>query len=142
MNTSKHLILRNCVCNKSQNPQKIKKTSLEGIETIRGLYHVMFYFNLFLCSVINHVFTFPCQEHGVSVLTEALEQCLAVKWGEGYEVLSDSTSPPISKEVSQEVIEILKTLFNIAHMCNRQEPDEVKTHTSAVQFTNPLIYLF
>ncbi|XP_026214545.1 synembryn-A [Anabas testudineus] len=76
------------------------------------------------------------QEHGVSVLTEALEQCLAVKWGEGYEVLSDSTSPPISKEVSQEVIEILKTLFNIAHMCNRQEPDEedaaVFRHLAAV----------
>ncbi|XP_018553844.2 LOW QUALITY PROTEIN: synembryn-A [Lates calcarifer] len=64
------------------------------------------------------------QERGLSVLTTALEKCLAVRWGEGYEVLSDSTAPPISKEMSQEVIEILKTLFNIAHMCHRQEPDE------------------
>ncbi|XP_022609427.1 synembryn-A-like [Seriola dumerili] len=64
------------------------------------------------------------QERGVSVLTTALEQCLAVRWGEGYEVLSDRTSPPISKETSQEVIEILKTLFNIAHTYYRQEPDE------------------
>ncbi|GAA6233113.1 synembryn-A-like [Lates japonicus] len=64
------------------------------------------------------------QERGLSVLTTALEKCLAVRWGEGYEVLSDSTAPPISKEMSQEIIEILKTLFNIAHMCHRQEPDE------------------
>ncbi|KAG8006650.1 Synembryn-A [Nibea albiflora] len=64
------------------------------------------------------------QEHGVSMLTKALEQCLNVKWGDGFEVLSDSTAPPISKEMSQEVIEILKILFNIAHMLYRQEPDE------------------
>ncbi|KAE8283703.1 Synembryn-A Protein Ric-8A [Larimichthys crocea] len=64
------------------------------------------------------------QEHGVSVLTKALEQCLNVRWGDGFEVLRDSTAPPISKEMSQEVIEILKTLFNIAHMLYRQEPDE------------------
>ncbi|KAM7372487.1 hypothetical protein PAMP_009651 [Pampus punctatissimus] len=64
------------------------------------------------------------QERGVAVLTKALEQCLAVRWGEGYEVLGDSTSPPISKEMSQEVIEILKTLFNITHRFHRQQPDE------------------
>ncbi len=67
----------------------------------------------------------PYQERGVSVLTKALEHCLAVRWGEGYEVLSDSAAPPISKEMSQDVIEILKTLFNITHMLHRQEPDEV-----------------
>ncbi|XP_042361608.1 synembryn-A-like [Plectropomus leopardus] len=64
------------------------------------------------------------QERGVSVLTKALEQCLAVSWGEGHEVLSDSTTPPISMAMSQDVIEILKTLFNITHMSHRQEPDE------------------
>ncbi|XP_070704640.1 chaperone Ric-8A [Pempheris klunzingeri] len=64
------------------------------------------------------------QERGVSVLTKALEHCLAVRWGEGYEVLSDSTAPPISKEMSQDVSEILKTLFNIAHRFHMQEPDE------------------
>ncbi|XP_030581383.1 synembryn-A-like isoform X2 [Archocentrus centrarchus] len=64
------------------------------------------------------------QERGVSVLTKALEQCLAVRWAVEYEVLTDSTEPPISKEVSQKVIEILKTLFNITHMFHRQEPDE------------------
>ncbi|XP_076608407.1 chaperone Ric-8A [Chaetodon auriga] len=64
------------------------------------------------------------QERGVSVLTKALEQCLNVRWGGGYEVLSDSTAPPISKEMFQEIIEILKILFNIIHMLYRQEPDE------------------
>ncbi|XP_070779564.1 chaperone Ric-8A [Enoplosus armatus] len=64
------------------------------------------------------------QERGMSVLTNALQQCLTVRWGEGYEVLSDSTAPPISKEMSQDVMEILKILFNIAHMLHRQEPDE------------------
>uniref|UniRef100_A0A3P9D854 Synembryn n=1 Tax=Maylandia zebra TaxID=106582 RepID=A0A3P9D854_9CICH len=64
------------------------------------------------------------QERGVSLLTKALEQCLAVSWGVEYEVLTDSKQPPISMEVSQKVIEILKTLFNITHMFHRQEPDE------------------
>lgn len=70
-------------------------------------------------------FVCSCQERGVSVLTKALEQCLAVSWGVEYEVLTDSKQPPISTEVSQKVIEILKTLFNITHMFHRQEPDEV-----------------
>uniref|UniRef100_A0A3B4F2X2 Synembryn n=1 Tax=Pundamilia nyererei TaxID=303518 RepID=A0A3B4F2X2_9CICH len=69
-------------------------------------------------------FVCSCQERGVSVLTKALEQCLAVSWGVEYEVLTDSKQPPISMEVSQKVIEILKTLFNITHMFHRQEPDE------------------
>ncbi|XP_049417351.1 synembryn-A [Epinephelus fuscoguttatus] len=64
------------------------------------------------------------QERGVSVLTKALEQCLAVRGGEGYEVLTDSMTLPMSKEMSLDVIEILKTLFNITHMAHRQEPDE------------------
>ncbi|XP_017292752.1 synembryn-A isoform X1 [Kryptolebias marmoratus] len=64
------------------------------------------------------------QERGMSVLAKALEQCLAVRWGEGYHVIPDSTAPLISKEMSQDIIEILKTLFNIAHKSHRQEPDE------------------
>uniref|UniRef100_A0A3B4XMF4 Synembryn n=1 Tax=Seriola lalandi dorsalis TaxID=1841481 RepID=A0A3B4XMF4_SERLL len=83
-----------------------------------------------LCNVVYNSPRAQERERGVSVLTSALEQCLAVRWGEGYEVLSDRTSPPISKETSQEVIEILKTLFNIAHTYYRQEPDEVRTHRS------------
>ncbi|XP_045077591.1 synembryn-A-like isoform X2 [Coregonus clupeaformis] len=64
------------------------------------------------------------QERGVSMLTAALEQCLSVQWGEEYEVLSDHRAPPVSKEVSQRAVEILKTLFNITYSFHRQEPDE------------------
>ena len=59
------------------------------------------------------------------MLTAALEQCLSARWGEEYEVLSDHSAPPISKEVSQRAVEILKTLFNITFSFHRQEPDEV-----------------
>ncbi|MEQ2294702.1 hypothetical protein AMECASPLE_006606 [Ameca splendens] len=64
------------------------------------------------------------QERGVLVLTIALEQYLALRWAEGHQLITDSTAPPISKEVSEDVIEILKTIFNIAHRFYRQEPDE------------------
>uniref|UniRef100_A0A8C7MQY6 Synembryn n=1 Tax=Oncorhynchus kisutch TaxID=8019 RepID=A0A8C7MQY6_ONCKI len=64
------------------------------------------------------------QERGVSMLTAALEQCLSARWGEEYEVLSDHSAPPVSKEVSQRAVEILKTLFNITYSFHRQEPDE------------------
>ncbi|KAM9391625.1 chaperone Ric-8A [Pholidichthys leucotaenia] len=64
------------------------------------------------------------QEHGVSVLTNALEQYLVVRWHESYVVLTDITALPISKEKTREVIEILKTLFNMSCTFHRQEPDE------------------
>ncbi|XP_015257213.1 PREDICTED: synembryn-A-like, partial [Cyprinodon variegatus] len=64
------------------------------------------------------------QERGVLVLTQALEQCLALRWSEGHQLVTDGKAPPISQEVSQDVIEILKTIFNIAHRFYRQEPDE------------------
>ncbi|KAM4717281.1 chaperone Ric-8A isoform 1-T2 [Anableps anableps] len=64
------------------------------------------------------------QERGVLVLTTALEQCLALRWAEGNQLITDSTSLPISKEMSQDVIEILKTIFNITHRFYKQEPDE------------------
>ncbi|MEQ2187918.1 hypothetical protein GOODEAATRI_009670, partial [Goodea atripinnis] len=54
-----------------------------------------------------------------------LEQYLALRWAEGHQLITDSTAPPISKEVSEDVIEILKTIFNIAHRFYRQEPDEI-----------------
>ncbi|KAG5832034.1 hypothetical protein ANANG_G00286820 [Anguilla anguilla] len=64
------------------------------------------------------------KERGVSLLTAALEQCLEVQWGEGNEVLRDPTAPPVSKEVSQRAMEILKTLFNITYNSHRQQPNE------------------
>ncbi|XP_060758687.1 synembryn-A [Neoarius graeffei] len=65
------------------------------------------------------------QERGVSMLTAALEQCLAVQWADVYEVVAwDSESPPVCKEVSQRAIEILKVLFNITYSSHTQQPDE------------------
>uniref|UniRef100_A0A3Q2PW75 Synembryn n=1 Tax=Fundulus heteroclitus TaxID=8078 RepID=A0A3Q2PW75_FUNHE len=64
------------------------------------------------------------QERGVLILTQALERCLALSWVEGHQLITGSTATPVSKEVSQDVIEILKTIFNIAHRFYRQEPDE------------------
>lgn len=69
------------------------------------------------------------------VLTQALEQCLALRWSEGHQLVADSKAPPISQEVSQDVIEILKTIFNIAHRFYRQEPDEVRTLVWADEVT-------
>ncbi|KTF96246.1 hypothetical protein cypCar_00012049 [Cyprinus carpio] len=63
-------------------------------------------------------------ERGVSMLTAALEQCLEVRWGETHEVLTDLTAPPVSKDVTQRALEILKTLFNITFSVHRQEVDE------------------
>ncbi|RVE68962.1 hypothetical protein OJAV_G00073020 [Oryzias javanicus] len=64
------------------------------------------------------------QERGVPVLTKALEQCLAARLEDGCEGVIDNGAPPISKKSSQDIIEILKTLFNIAHRFHKQEPDE------------------
>ncbi|XP_056144332.1 synembryn-A [Lampris incognitus] len=64
------------------------------------------------------------QEHGVSMLTTALEQCLAMQWADRYEALSDQWAPRVCREASQRAIEILKTLFNITYSFHRQEPDE------------------
>uniref|UniRef100_A0A3P8SA24 Synembryn n=1 Tax=Amphiprion percula TaxID=161767 RepID=A0A3P8SA24_AMPPE len=64
------------------------------------------------------------QDRGVLVLTRALERLLAVRFADRYEVLTDVSLPPVSKKTSQEVIEILKTLFNITQTFHRQEPDE------------------
>ncbi|XP_029997851.1 synembryn-A [Sphaeramia orbicularis] len=59
------------------------------------------------------------KEHGVSVLTKVLEQCLGVRSADNcYRNL------PISKDMSQQVIEILKILFNVVHRFHRQDLDE------------------
>uniref|UniRef100_A0A671PDX5 Synembryn n=1 Tax=Sinocyclocheilus anshuiensis TaxID=1608454 RepID=A0A671PDX5_9TELE len=73
-----------------------------------------------------------CQERGVSMLTAALEQCLEVCWGETHEVLTDLTAPPVSKEVTQRALEILKTLFNITYSVHRQEAVDLYRHLAAV----------
>ncbi|RVE59548.1 hypothetical protein OJAV_G00189910 [Oryzias javanicus] len=64
------------------------------------------------------------QAGGVSILTAALESILEVQWKEQYECALDPTTPPISPEASQRIIEILKILFNITYSNHRQEPGE------------------
>ncbi|XP_040289871.1 synembryn-A isoform X2 [Bufo bufo] len=61
---------------------------------------------------------------GVSLLTDALESTLALKWSDIYEVVTDHLAPPLGKEETERVMEILKTLFNITFDITRREVDE------------------
>ncbi|KAF5888254.1 synembryn-A-like isoform X1, partial [Clarias magur] len=65
------------------------------------------------------------QERGVSMLTAVLERCLEVQWADVYEVMAwDSESPPVCKEASQRIVEVLKVLFNVTYSSHTQQPDE------------------
>lgn len=64
------------------------------------------------------------QEGGLSMLTDVLEQCLEVRWGEQNQVILDPTAPPISTEATQRAMEVLKILFNITYTAHTQEPSE------------------
>ncbi|MEE6482601.1 hypothetical protein FKM82_013291 [Ascaphus truei] len=61
---------------------------------------------------------------GVSLLTDALESTLALKWSDIYEVVTDHRAQPLGKEETERVMEILKTLFNITFDISRREVDE------------------
>ncbi|XP_053546819.1 synembryn-A [Bombina bombina] len=61
---------------------------------------------------------------GVSLLTDALESTLALKWSDTYEVVTDPLALPLGKEETERVMEILKTLFNITFDISRREVDE------------------
>ncbi|KAM4652749.1 chaperone Ric-8A isoform 1-T1 [Discoglossus pictus] len=61
---------------------------------------------------------------GVSLLTDALESTLALKWSDIYEVMTDRFAAPLGKEETERVMEILKTLFNITFDISRREVDE------------------
>ncbi|OCT73075.1 synembryn-A-like isoform X1 [Xenopus laevis] len=61
---------------------------------------------------------------GVSLLTDALESTLALKWSDIYEVVTDRLAPPLGKEETERVMEILKALFNITFDISRREVDE------------------
>ncbi|XP_071966440.1 chaperone Ric-8A isoform X1 [Engystomops pustulosus] len=61
---------------------------------------------------------------GVSLLTDALESTMALKWSDIYEVVTDRLAPPLGKEETERVMEILKTLFNITFDISRREVDE------------------
>ncbi|XP_030053863.1 synembryn-A isoform X2 [Microcaecilia unicolor] len=62
--------------------------------------------------------------HGVSLLTDALESTLALKWADMYEVMTDCRMDVLPKEETVRTMEILKTLFNITFDISRREVDE------------------
>nr|XP_033816110.1 synembryn-A-like isoform X2 [Geotrypetes seraphini] len=61
---------------------------------------------------------------GVSLLTDALESTLALKWADMHEVMTDCRMDVLPKEETDRVMEILKTLFNITFDIGRREVDE------------------
>lgn len=71
----------------------------------------------------------------MSIFTAALESCLEVQWKDQYECVVDPAAPPISLEVSQRVIEILKILFNITYSSHRKEPSEVSDYESIINLS-------
>ncbi|GCC38076.1 chaperone Ric-8A isoform X1 [Chiloscyllium punctatum] len=59
---------------------------------------------------------------GVSLLTDALESTLGVRWSDTYEVATDG--PPLARQQTDCAMEILKILFNITFDLNKREVDE------------------
>ncbi|XP_067902863.1 synembryn-A-like isoform X2 [Heterodontus francisci] len=59
---------------------------------------------------------------GVSLLTDALESTLTVRWSDVYEVATDQH--PLAREQTDCAMEILKILFNITFDLNKREVDE------------------
>ncbi|GCB77257.1 hypothetical protein scyTo_0017579, partial [Scyliorhinus torazame] len=63
---------------------------------------------------------------GVSLLTDALESTLSVRWSDMYEVATDG--PPLARHQTDCAMEILKILFNITFDLNKREVDEREQH--------------
>ncbi|XP_064416543.1 synembryn-A isoform X2 [Latimeria chalumnae] len=65
---------------------------------------------------------------GISLLTDALENTLKLKWADVYEVVteggSNSSGNPLPREEMERVLEILKILFNVTFETNRRDVDE------------------
>ncbi|XP_067849709.1 synembryn-A-like [Heptranchias perlo] len=62
---------------------------------------------------------------GVSLLTDALENSLSVRWSDTYEVVGAGVDEdPLSRQQTDCVMEILKILFNVTFDLNKREVDE------------------
>ncbi|XP_042202446.1 synembryn-A isoform X1 [Callorhinchus milii] len=61
---------------------------------------------------------------GVSLLADALESTLGVRWLDTYEVATDGGGPPLPRQETERAMEILKILFNITFDSNKREVDE------------------
>lgn len=68
---------------------------------------------------------------GVGLLSEALDATLNLCWPDMYEVAragvdGSSELPPLGRQETERVMEILKILFNVTFDCNRRDVDEVR----------------
>ncbi|XP_018621203.1 chaperone Ric-8A isoform X2 [Scleropages formosus] len=71
---------------------------------------------------------------GVSLLSDALEATLGVCWVDAFEVTRANAEdgapvPPLTREATERVMEILKILFNITFDTNRRQVDEEEAAT-------------
>uniref|UniRef100_A0AAY5ECW3 Synembryn n=1 Tax=Electrophorus electricus TaxID=8005 RepID=A0AAY5ECW3_ELEEL len=111
------------LCNVIYNSQRAQERASERK-------HIHYILNQSLSYMTNSSFSPTCLfrfsrfARGVSMLTAALGQCLEVRWAEGFEVVTDITAPPISKDATQRAMEILKSLFNVTYTVRRQISDE------------------
>nr|XP_006009778.1 PREDICTED: synembryn-A [Latimeria chalumnae] len=64
---------------------------------------------------------------GVSLLADALESTLTVRWLDTYEVATNSDSPPLPRQEAERAMEILKILFNVTFDSSKREVDEEDT---------------
>ncbi|KAG2456000.1 RIC8A protein, partial [Polypterus senegalus] len=64
------------------------------------------------------------EDRGIALLTDLLESTLKPRWGDIFEVLTDKAAPPLSHDVSERAMEILKILFNITFNINKGVVDE------------------
>ncbi|XP_041033893.1 synembryn-A-like isoform X2 [Carcharodon carcharias] len=59
---------------------------------------------------------------GVALLTDTLEAALGLRWLDAYEVAPDR--PPLRRDQTDRVMEVLKILFNITFDASRRQVDE------------------
>ncbi|XP_051789665.1 synembryn-A-like isoform X2 [Erpetoichthys calabaricus] len=64
------------------------------------------------------------EDRGIALLTDLLENTLKPRWADIFEVLTDKAAPPLSHDVSERAMEILKILFNITFNINKGVVDE------------------
>ncbi|XP_078387970.1 chaperone Ric-8A-like isoform X1 [Cetorhinus maximus] len=62
--------------------------------------------------------------HGVNLLTDTLEAALGLRWLDLYEVATVRDRPPLRRDETDRVMEVLKILFNITFDTSRRQVDE------------------
>ncbi|XP_078093478.1 chaperone Ric-8A-like isoform X1 [Mustelus asterias] len=62
--------------------------------------------------------------HGITLLTDTLEATLDLRWLDVYEVSTARDRPPLQRDATDRVMEVLKILFNITFDTSRRQVDE------------------